>query len=82
LTTLYGIGLSATGGLLWQFASQISINHAVASGERSDGLVFGLVIFTIQLSIGLSTLWLGLACVDEASTGSPPHSAYQLVHWV
>lgn len=56
----YGVGLSGVGTLLWQMASDIIREHARNTGARSDGLVFGLVIFVIHLAVAIGALPLGL----------------------
>lgn len=63
----YGIGLGATGGLLWQGASDVIRGHAELTGERADGLVFGLVIFTIHIAIAIGALPLAILLPAIAS---------------
>lgn len=66
---VYGTGLGAVGACLWQAASDVVRAHAADAGERSDGLMFGLVIFTIQVSIALGSLILGAALDDHVRGG-------------
>jgi Na+/melibiose symporter-like transporter len=57
---VYGVGLNATGAMIWQAASDMIRDHAERSGTRVDALVFGLVIFTIHIAVALGALPLGL----------------------
>lgn len=66
---IYGLGLSAVGAYLWEAASRIVRSHAARTGERTDGMVFGLVIFTIQISIALGSLLLGAVLEDHVRDG-------------
>ncbi|MET0498007.1 MAG: MFS transporter [Steroidobacteraceae bacterium] len=67
--SIYGLGLGAVGMYLWDTASRVVRRHASLTGQRSDGLVFGLIIFTIQISIALSSLILGGVIDDHVRDG-------------
>lgn len=71
---LYGLGLGGVGAFLWEAATRVAMRHAAATGQRADGLVFGAVIFVIQISIALGALVLGRLvegfAAGEAATGA------------
>jgi glycoside/pentoside/hexuronide:cation symporter, GPH family len=59
LSLVHGVGLGFVGVLEWEMASRLVRRHAAATGQRTDGMMFGLFIFVIQISVALASVLLG-----------------------
>lgn len=75
---IYGIGLGAIGAYLWESAARLVAHHAAETGERIDAMVFGLIIFSIKISVALGSLILG-SLIEGFQSGAPVSSAAIIV---
>jgi Na+/melibiose symporter-like transporter len=73
-TFVHGVAVSALSVRLWTAASRVAQADAAEHGARRDSLVFGAVIFCMQLSGGLGALLLG-PLLEGYKTASWPHVA-------
>ena len=70
LAFLHGVGLGVMGTLQWQTASSLVRDHAARTGQRTDGFLFGLVIFTIQCAVAIGSLLFAPLLDDFAAGGT------------
>ncbi|WP_404713810.1 MFS transporter [Sphingomonas sp. MMS24-J13] len=70
LAFLHGVGLGVMGTLQWQTASRLVRDHAARTGQRTDGFLFGLVIFTIQCAVAIGSLLFAPLLDDFAAGGT------------
>ena len=73
IAVAYGTGLGAVGALLWEAVTRLVISHAATTGQRADAMVFGLVIFSIQVSIAIGSLVLGELLEGFRQSDDPAH---------
>jgi Na+/melibiose symporter-like transporter len=59
LALVHGVGLGMMGALQWISASRSVRRYAALTGRRTDGLLFGSVVFTVQCAVAIGALLLG-----------------------